>query len=98
MITGPPEKTALPEPILRDDARGLIVDDSTVGGPGHDIDLLRHLAGRARRPRVIVLTNLSDPQYRDASMEAGAELFLDKSTEFEKVAKVVGPIHGRKGW
>jgi DNA-binding NarL/FixJ family response regulator len=65
---------------------------------GNGIDLLRHLARWARRPRVIVLTNLPDAQYRDACMEAGAELFLDKSTEFEKIATVVGPTHGRKGW
>ena len=64
---------------------------------GNGIDLLRHLAGWARRPRVIVLTNLPDAQYRDACMEAGAELFLDKSTEFEKVAEALRPRRGRKG-
>ena len=46
---------------------------------------------------MIVLTNLPDAQYRDACMEAGAELFLDKSTEFEKVAEALRPARGRKG-
>ena len=64
---------------------------------GSGINLLRHLSGWARRPRMIVLTNLPDAQYRDACMEAGAELFLDKSTEFEKVAEALRPARGRKG-
>ena len=64
---------------------------------GNGIDLLHHIARRARRPRVIVLTNLPDAQYRDACMEAGAELFLDKSTEFEKVAEALRRRRGRKG-
>ena len=37
----------------------------------------------------VVLTNHPDPQYRRACMDAGADHFFDKSTEFECVADVL---------
>lgn len=37
------------------------------------------------RPLSIVLTNYSSAGFRKCCMEAGADFFLDKSTEFEKI-------------
>jgi DNA-binding NarL/FixJ family response regulator len=37
----------------------------------------------------VVLTNHPNAQYRRICMEAGADWFLDKSTEFGKIKQVV---------
>jgi DNA-binding NarL/FixJ family response regulator len=53
---------------------------------------------KAQRPsvRVIVLTNFAMAQYREASLAAGADVFLDKSREFGRVPEVLrewlGPL------
>lgn len=38
---------------------------------------------------VIVLTNFAYPQYRKKCLASGANFFLDKSTEFDKVGDVL---------
>lgn len=38
---------------------------------------------------IVVLTNHSEPQYRRACMNAGAQYFLDKSTQFDCVREVI---------
>jgi DNA-binding NarL/FixJ family response regulator len=40
----------------------------------------------------VVLTNHAEPQYRRACERAGAAYFLDKSTEFDRVAAVIAEI------
>jgi ActR/RegA family two-component response regulator len=39
--------------------------------------------------RSIVLTNYATPQHEKASVDAGAEYFLDKSADFEKMAGIL---------
>jgi len=65
----------------------VILDIRMPGGSG--IDVLRTIKKNDSAPRVIVLTNYPYPQYRKACMDAGAEFFLDKSTEFEKVTELI---------
>jgi len=65
----------------------VIVDIQMPGGSG--INLLREVKKRKKPPQLIVLTNQSYPQYRRKCMEAGANFFFDKSTEFDKVAEVL---------
>jgi len=38
---------------------------------------------------VIVFTNYPYPQYRRKCIDAGADFFFDKSTEFDKVTEVL---------
>lgn len=40
-------------------------------------------------PIIIVLSNDSEPEYRSACVDAGADYFFDKSLEFEKVQETV---------
>ncbi|MBC8022938.1 MAG: response regulator, partial [Burkholderiales bacterium] len=49
---------------------------------------------RPQAPGVVfvVLTNHSEPQYRDACFEAGARYFLDKSQDLDKVPGVIAEI------
>lgn len=38
---------------------------------------------------VIMLTNYAFPQHKKRSLNGGADFFLDKSTEFNEVAKII---------
>lgn len=51
-------------------------------------------AVKPQRPelRVIVLSNFANSQYREASLAAGADVFLDKSKEFGRVPTIL------RGW
>ncbi len=49
-------------------------------------DVLTSLDPDAGSPRVIVLTNHSEPEFRTRALRAGASGFYDKSTEFESFA------------
>jgi DNA-binding NarL/FixJ family response regulator len=46
-------------------------------------DVLRGLVRVEGRPRVVILTNHSVPETREACGAAGADAFFDKSAEFE---------------
>ena len=67
---------------------GVVVLDlqmPVVGG----LAALQTLRAGGRTPRVIVLTNHADAVYREACLEAGADHFFDKSSEFERVLEVL---------
>jgi DNA-binding NarL/FixJ family response regulator len=57
------------------------------GGSG--LDVLRDI--RTDHPHICVLmcTNYPDPQYREECLGAGADYFLDKSAEFEKIPAIL---------
>jgi DNA-binding NarL/FixJ family response regulator len=62
----------------------LILDIRMPGGNG--IDALEAAKEQRPAPLVIMLTAYAHPQYRKTCLEAGAEYFFDKATEFERVA------------
>jgi DNA-binding NarL/FixJ family response regulator len=61
----------------------VVLDLQMPGGSG--LDVLRAI--RPDHPEIFVLicTNDSDPQLREECFSAGANAFLDKSAEFEKI-------------
>src|SRR5215472_3923539 len=61
----------------------VILDLQMPGGSG--LDVLRAI--RRGRPgvHVLICTNYPYPQYRDECMAAGANYFLDKSADFDKI-------------
>lgn len=65
----------------------LILDLQMPGGSG--LDVLRAI--RTEHPRLFVLicTNYAYPQFREKCLSAGANVFLDKSTEFEKIPDIL---------
>ena len=65
----------------------VILDIEMPGGSG--IDVLREIKKGNQPPLVVVLTNYPYPQYRKKCMDAGADFFFDKSTEFDKVTEVL---------
>jgi DNA-binding NarL/FixJ family response regulator len=73
---------------LKPDA--LILDLQMPGGTG--LDVLR--AVRAAYPRlyVLVCTNYPYQRYREECLAAGANFFLDKSAEFEKIPAILNEL------
>jgi DNA-binding NarL/FixJ family response regulator len=71
--------------ILKPDA--VILDIRMPGGSG--IDVLRNIKqDDSAAVLVIVLTNYPYPVYRQKCLQAGADFFLDKSTEFDQIPEL----------
>jgi CheY-like chemotaxis protein len=61
--------------------------------PGmNGIQVLREIKQGQQAPMVIMLTNYPFGQYRRECAEAGADYFLNKSTEFEKINEILARI------
>ena len=56
---------------------------------GNGIEVLQNIKKGKVPPTVIMLTNYPYPQYRKKCLEAGAEFFFDKSSEFERIPQVL---------
>jgi DNA-binding NarL/FixJ family response regulator len=56
---------------------------------GNGLEVLAAVKPAHPALRVIVLSNFATPQYREASLAAGADVFLDKSTEFQRVPEIL---------
>jgi DNA-binding NarL/FixJ family response regulator len=53
------------------------------------IKVLEAIKKDDQSPTVIIFTNYPYPQYRKRRLDAGADFFFDKSTEFEKLVDTV---------
>jgi DNA-binding NarL/FixJ family response regulator len=47
--------------------------------------------------RGVMLTHYTSPQHRKASADAGAEYFLDKSADFERIGEILRKMNGPEG-
>ena len=57
------------------------------------IDVLKFIGnGLKPKPLVIVLTNYPYPLYREKCLAMGADYFLDKSVDFEKVIDILAGL------
>jgi DNA-binding NarL/FixJ family response regulator len=65
----------------------LILDLHMPGGSG--LDVLRAIRTDHPDMYVVICTNYPYPEYREECLTAGANLFLDKSAEFEKIPSVL---------
>jgi DNA-binding NarL/FixJ family response regulator len=65
----------------------VILDIRIPGGNG--IEVLREVKKMSPAPSVIMFTNYAHAQYRKKCEEAGADFFLDKSTEFDKLPQTL---------
>jgi len=59
---------------------------------GTGLDVLKNVKHDGHGPKVIVFTNFPYPQYRKRAMEYGADFFLDKTTEFEKLRELFAQL------
>jgi two-component system response regulator DevR len=65
----------------------MLLDIHLSGGSG--IEVLREVKRMQPAPVVIMLTNYATPEYRLACRQAGAELFLDKSSEADQLVDIL---------
>ncbi len=73
----------------------VILDLQMPGGSG--MGVLLSIKRNHSGPTVLVLTNYPYPQYRKKCMEAGADFFFDKSTEFERIPEVLKELMEGQG-
>jgi DNA-binding NarL/FixJ family response regulator len=64
----------------------VILDIRMPGGSG--IDVLQNIKQDRAASMVITLTNYPYPGYRQKCLQAGADFFLDKSTEFDQIPEL----------
>jgi DNA-binding NarL/FixJ family response regulator len=70
--------------ILKPDV--VILDILMPGGSG--IKVLQNIKQAGAGPMVIILTNYPYPVFRQKCLQAGADFFLDKSTEFDQIPEL----------
>jgi|SRR5579863_6401402 len=56
---------------------------------GRGLDMLRAVKQGRPSTAVIVISNFPYPQYRQRCLDAGADFFLDKSTDFQKIPEIL---------
>jgi two-component system chemotaxis response regulator CheY len=71
----------------------ILLDINLPGKSG--ISILKEIKSQSL-VKVVMLTNYSDQYYRTLCAELGADHFLDKSTEFEKIPALLKSIHTSK--
>jgi DNA-binding NarL/FixJ family response regulator len=66
-----------------------ILDIKLADDTGSGIDVLNAIRKTMPAMRAIVLSNYVSPQHLKASADAGAEFFLDKSSDFERIPEIL---------
>ncbi|RTL58972.1 MAG: response regulator [Sphingobacteriales bacterium] len=56
---------------------------------GNGIDILKQLRLLQPESKVIMLTNFTTNAYRDTCFKLGADYFLDKSNDFERIPQII---------
>ena len=72
----------------------IILDISMPGGGG--FRAIKTIKQQQPTPVVIVLTNYPYPQYRQRCLENGADYFLDKSSDFERIPELLQKIRNER--
>jgi len=66
----------------------IVLDINLARGSGFKV-LTSVRADRTRRPQIIVFTGYAYPHYRNLAMEAGADFFFDKATDFKLLLEII---------
>ena len=69
-----------------------ILDIKLADDGGSGIDVLNEIRRKMPAIRAIVMSNYITPQHAKASADAGAEYFLDKSADFERITEILSAI------
>lgn len=69
------------------------LDIQIIGGNG--MDVLKKVKQAERAPVVIMLTHRTSLPYRKRCQAAGADFFLDKATEFERLHEIMQDLSTR---
>lgn len=71
-----------------------VLDIKLADDRGSGIDVLNQVRKRLPAMKAIVLSNYATPQHMKASADAGAEYFLDKSADFERITEILEQMKG----
>ena len=74
-----------------------VLDIKLADDRGSGIDVLTEVKKALPGMRAIVLSNYATPQHMKASADAGAEFFLDKSADFERITEILEQMKGEAG-
>jgi DNA-binding NarL/FixJ family response regulator len=74
----------------------VVLDINMPGKNG--MDVLRELKKFEPAPCVIILTSHPNPQYRERCLDRGADHFLDKSTDFDRLPGIIKQLVRKNGW
>jgi DNA-binding NarL/FixJ family response regulator len=74
-----------------------VLDIKLADDGGSGIDVLAEVKKGLPAMRAIVLSNYATPQHMKASADAGAEYFLDKSAEFERITEILVQMKNESG-
>jgi len=66
-----------------------VLDIKLGDGGGSGIDVLNQVRKGLPEMKAIMLSNYVTPQHIKASADAGAEYFLDKSADFERITEIM---------
>jgi DNA-binding NarL/FixJ family response regulator len=80
--------------ILETKPDAVILDLQMPGGSG--LEVLRAIRPTHPSVYVLICTNFPYPQYREECLAAGANFFLDKSAEFEKIPAIFRDLIGHE--
>ena len=72
----------------------VILDIRLADATGSGIDVLNRIRKTLPAVRTIVMTNFYTPQHAKACSDAGAEYFLDKSVDFERIPEILRLMGG----
>lgn len=88
-------ETKAVEAIARGGVDIVILDLRLNRGTGFGV--LRALAAdRSERPTVIIFTNYDLPEYRRQALALGADYFLDKARDFERLPQIIETIRDQR--
>ncbi len=96
-IVGQAENVAEAISAIRNLQPDVVILDIWMPG-GNGIDVLHNIKQNGVGPMVIMLTNYPYPAYRQKSLQAGADFFLDKSTEFDQLPALVERLKQSSGF
>ena len=90
-VVGQAENAPRPLAALRQTRPDVVILDIRMPG-GNGIEVLREVKKLDPAPKVIMFTNYAHAQYRKKCEELGADFFLDKSTEFDRLPQALEQV------
>ena len=72
----------------------LVLDIRMPGENG--LDILENIKKSNKQIKVLIVTNYPNDQYKNIALKYGADYFLNKSTEFEKIPLILTKLSNEK--
>lgn len=91
-IVGQALNTIEAKTIIKEKIPDVVISDIRMPGGG-GLDLLQYIKNKYPGIIVIIITNYPYPQYRERAIDYGAEYFLNKSDELEKLSSILEQIN-----